>query len=470
VDDRLGKLELLELDLAARRGQRVAGAGVLQADARGDVAGEDGVDVFPVVGVHLQDPTHALLGAAGGVDDLRALLERARVHPEVRELAHVRVGHDLEGQGGERLGVGRLALDLLVALHGDAGDRGQVDRAGQVVDDGVEQRLHALVLEGGAVEDRDDLVGDRAGADGGAQVLDRDLLLADVLLEDVLVERRENVDQLRPVLLGLVGEVVGDLADLPLGAQVFLQPHQRLHGDEVDDALVVALGPDRQLEDGRVGTQPVFDGLERGEEVGTQPVHLVDEAHAGDAVLVCLLPYRLGLGLDTGDTVEHRDGTVEDAQRPLDLDREVDVAGRVDDVDLVVAPEGGRRGRCDRDAALLLLDHPVHGGGALVDLTDLVGPARVIEDALGRCRLARVDVGHDADVAGLVEGVGALWHRFESLRRHRRRPSDWHVGVRPGRQREQTRGSLPPVTGGTTSGSGRRPCSTQPSCACLPCA
>jgi hypothetical protein len=33
----------------------------------------------------------------------------------------------------------------------------QVDRAGQVVDDGVEQRLHALVLEGGAVEDRDDL-------------------------------------------------------------------------------------------------------------------------------------------------------------------------------------------------------------------------------------------------------------------------------------------------------------------------
>ena len=53
----------------------------------------------------------------------------------------------------------------------------------------------------------------------------------------------------------------------------------------------------------------------------------------------------------------------------------------------------------DGDAALLLLDHPVHDRGALVDLADLVGAARVVEDALGRGGLARVDVGHDPDVA-----------------------------------------------------------------------
>jgi len=59
----------------------------------------------------------------------------------------------------------------------------------------------------------------------------------------------------------------------------------------------------------------------------------------------------------------------------------------------------------DGDAALLLLDHPVHDGGTLVHLTDLVGAARVVEDALGRGGLARVDVGHDPDVADAVE-----WH------------------------------------------------------------
>ena len=63
---------------------------------------------------------------------------------------------------------------------------------------------------------------------------------------------------------------------------------------------------------------------------------------------------------------------------------------------------GGRGG--DRDAALLLLLHPVHRRRALVDLAHLVGAAGVVEDALGRRRLARVDVGHDPDVAGLLEG------------------------------------------------------------------
>ena len=174
---------------------------------------------------------------------------------------------------------------------------------------------------------------------------------------------------------------------------------------QVDDALVVALGADRQLDDRGVAVEAVLDASRALVEVGAQAVHLVDEAHAGDVVLVGLAPDRLGLGLDAGDAVEHRDGAVEHAQRALDLDGEVDVAGRVDDVDAVVVPEAGGGGRRDGDAALLLLHHPVHGGAALVDLTDLVVLAGVVEDALGRRGLARVDVGHDADVAGAFEWV-----------------------------------------------------------------
>jgi|GEM_PF-5995339 len=40
-----------------------------------------------------------------------------------------------------------------------------------------------------------------------------------------------------------------------------------------------------------------------------------------------------------------------------------------------------------------------------MDLTDLVVHAGVVKDALGGGRLARVNMGHDADVAGLFE-----WH------------------------------------------------------------
>jgi len=58
---------------------------------------------------------------------------------------------------------------------------------------------------------------------------------------------------------------------------------------------------------------------------------------------------------------------------------------------------GGRRS--NGDAALLLLFHPVHGGPTLVHFTNFVRLARVVENALGRRGLARVNVRHDTNVA-----------------------------------------------------------------------
>ena len=79
----------------------------------------------------------------------------------------------------------------------------------------------------------------------------------------------------------------------------------------------------------------------------------------------------------------------------------------------MIAPLGGRRRRRDRDAALLLLRHPVHRRGALVDLAHLVGASGVVEDPLGRRGLARIDVGHDPDVPDALEpdGCGDCRHR-----------------------------------------------------------
>jgi hypothetical protein len=94
-------------------------------------------------------------------------------------------------------------------------------------------------------------------------------------------------------------------------------------------------------------------------------------------------------------------------RKPLDLDGEVDVAGRVDDVDALALPETGGGGGGDGDAALALLLHPVHGGLALVDFADLVGLAGTVKDALGGGSFTSVDVGDDADVAGVFERVFA---------------------------------------------------------------
>jgi hypothetical protein len=84
------------------------------------------------------------------------------------------------------------------------------------------------------------------------------------------------------------------------------------------------------------------------------------------------------------------------------------VSGGIDDVDpegrAVPVPEARCSGGCNRDPPLLLLFHPVHRGGALVDLTDLVVLTGVVEDPLGRSRLPGIDVRHDADVPISIEG------------------------------------------------------------------
>ena len=83
------------------------------------------------------------------------------------------------------------------------------------------------------------------------------------------------------------------------------------------------------------------------------------------------------------------------------------MAGSVDDVDAVVFPEARGRSRGDGDTTLLFLDHPVHGCATVVNFTDLVVLAGVIEDPLGCGGLARVDMGHDADIAGLFKRMRA---------------------------------------------------------------
>ena len=219
--------------------------------------------------------------------------------------------------------------------------------------------------------------GDGDTTDRGVELLLGGLLALQVQLHDLFVVLGDGLEQLAAPLVGgldVRGRDVDDVVHLALGR--LGGPDQRLHADEVDDALEVRLGTDRELHDERDRTEAVHDHVDAAVELGAGAVELVDEADTRHAVAVRLTPDGLGLRLDTGDTVEHRHGTVEHAQRTLHLDGEVDVARGVDDVDGVVdvveRPVTGRRGRRDRDAALLLLLHPVHRGSAVVDLTDLV--------------------------------------------------------------------------------------------------
>ena len=199
------------------------------------------------------------------------------------------------------------------------------------------------------------------------------------------------------------------------------RPGDELHRDQIDDGIERAFESDREHHDDRVRAEPLTHHLDGAVQGRADAIELVDEADARDLVALGLPPDGLGLGLDAGDRIEHRDRTVEHSQRSLDLDGEVDVAGRVDQVDPMRAglgavglriawlPEAGGRDRVDRDAAALLFLVEVGVRRTVVDLADVVRAARVEQDALGRRGLARIDVRHDPDVAGHADLTSVGW-------------------------------------------------------------
>ena len=195
---------------------------------------------------------------------------------------------------------------------------------------------------------------------------------------------------------------VGDLFNVVLRAHGLVVPENGLHLDQIDDALEAGFLADRDLDRDRTRIQALANRIDCMLEVSARLVHLVDEANAGNAVLVRLTPHCFRLRLDTVNGVKAGDGAVEYAERTLHLGGKVHVARRVDNVDEDVLPGACRRGGCNRDAALLLLLHPVHRCGTFVHFPDTVRDARIEQDALGRSRLPGVDVRHDSDVPATI--------------------------------------------------------------------
>jgi len=89
-------------------------------------------------------------------------------------------------------------------------------------------------------------------------------------------------------------------------------------------------------------------------------------------------------------------------QRALHLGGEVDVPGVSMMLIRISRQKHVVRRRRDGDAALLLLGHPIHRRGALMDLTNAVRASCIEQDSLRRGVLAGIDVGHDADISATL--------------------------------------------------------------------
>ena len=128
----------------------------------------------------------ALVGAR--IVDGVALAQLAGIDAEEDELADEGIAPELERERAELAVVIRERLDRLAVIGVLALGRRNVERAREIIDDRIEQVLHALVLEGGATDDGTELVGDGLAADAGLEHLGGDRLLLEERRADFVVE------------------------------------------------------------------------------------------------------------------------------------------------------------------------------------------------------------------------------------------------------------------------------------------
>ncbi|MNM67614.1 hypothetical protein D3C81_791500 [compost metagenome] len=196
-------------------------------------------------------------------------------------------------------------------------------------------------------------------------------------------------------------------------------PVQHSAIDQVDPAMEATFTAQRHTQRPRARPQLVLQLLQHALERGADAVHLVDERNQRHAMPARLAPHGFRLRLHAVHGREHGHGTVEHAQRALDLDGEVDVAGGVDQGQLMQR-QIARRPLCvhgsgaDGDATLAFDRREVGGRIAIVHFTDAVDLAGLPQKAFGKRGFASVDVGNDAEVAKTRQSLGVGVHEMGS--------------------------------------------------------
>jgi len=344
----------------------------------------------------LVDPSDLLLLRPGGVEHLLSGANLAGVDPGEGLLPHEGIVDDLEREGRQVCLGGRdadQALVRVVRIRPD--DAPLVGRRRQIVDDRVEQELDPYIpVRRGAEHGRQQGVQNTVPR-RPAYFLFTGFFLGHVLLEQVLVKLGELLDK---VGMSLSGPRDQFLRDLGLDPPELLEG-EGLHRHQVDDPPEILPIPDGELKRHRVRVEVLLELPHTAVKARPLPVHLVHEGQTRHLVSIRLVPDGFRLGFDPAKGAEHRDHTVEHPERPLHLHGEIHVPGRIDDIDRVILPVTGNRSGCDRNSPFLFLNHEVHGGLAVMNLTEPVRDPCEIQKPLGYGRLPCVNVGRDTDIA-----------------------------------------------------------------------
>ena len=385
--------------------QRVAGRRKLQANRCCDISGVRFRDFFPVIGMHQQDAAHTFAFLFGRVVNIGTCGDHAGVNPEEAKLANEGVGRDFECQCREGLAVRSRPGIFLAGFRIDTLNALDIRRSRHVIHNRVQQGLNAFILIGRTAEHRIQFAFDGFFADCRFQLFVGDFFAFQIFHHQLIITFGNGFYQNAAVFFSLFLHVGRNFNELFFLTHI-VAIDDRFHPDQVNHALELIFTADGDLKGNRICIQPVAHHIHNMEEVSADDVHLIYVCHTRYFVLVSLTPYGFRLGFNAALGRKYCNRSVQYTQGTFNLNREVNVARGINDVDTVriillfgTVPHAGRCSGSNGNATFLLLNHPVHGGRAIMNLTDLMSLTGVEQDAFRGSRFTGVNVCHDADIS-----------------------------------------------------------------------
>ena len=286
--------------------------------------------------MHPHNAAEALPLAGALVDHLVTLFHRALINAHEGELA-VRIVDQLERHAHERLGRIGGQREFFFGIVPLLGLNFVGQRRRQVAHDRIQQRLHAFVLVGRAHEHRRGVLILHGVFHRGVDQFFRHFLLGQQHFHQLVAVHRQTFQHRVALLLGFFQHVGGNGFAAHVFAVVAVEVHG-LHRDQVDDACEFVFLADGKLHQNGVAFQLLAHLLHHPLRIGAGAVHLVDERQSRHMVALHLAIDGHRLTLYATHRAEHEDGAVQHAQAAFHLDGEIDVARRIDEIDLVVGP------------------------------------------------------------------------------------------------------------------------------------
>ena len=137
----------------------------------------------------------------------------------------------------------------------------------------------------------------------------------------------------------------------------------------------------------------------RTKKISTNSIHFIHKTDSWNIKFISLLPYSFSLRLNTVNSTNDSNCSVQNAQRTFNFCCKINVTWSVNNIYLIVFPVSSCGCRTDCNSSFLFLRHPVHCSLTVINFTDFMNFSCIIKNSFCCCSFSGINMCHNSNIS-----------------------------------------------------------------------